>query len=145
VLQFTAPTHDLKRKENFLTSRDFTIIWEVIRPYSRKKRLYGTVYTSEVDGQFYLATLLDAFSRYVIAWKLCTTMAASDVIDTLELALTASGCTQALVRHRPQLLSDNGPSYVAGDLADWLASQKMEHIRGAPCHPPIQSKIERWH
>src|SRR5689334_25344885 len=72
-------------------------------------------------------------------------MAASDVTDTLELALTASGCTQARVRHRPRLLSDNGPSYIAGDLADWLASQTMEHIRGAPCHPQTQGKIERWH
>jgi transposase InsO family protein len=96
-------------------------------------------------GWFYLSTVLDDFSRYVIAWKLCTTMAASDVTDTLELALAASGCTQARVRHRPRLLSDNGPSYIAGDLADWLASQQMEHIRGAPCHPQTQGKIERWH
>jgi transposase InsO family protein len=48
-------------------------------------------------------------------------MAASDVTDTLELALAVSGCTQARVRHRPRLLSDNGPSYIAGDLADWFA------------------------
>lgn len=96
-------------------------------------------------GWFYLSTVLDDFSRYVIAWKLCTGMAASDVTDTLELALTASGCTQARVRHRPRLLSDNGPSYIAGDLADWLARQQIEHIRGAPCHPQTQGKIERWH
>lgn len=97
------------------------------------------------DRTFYLSTVLDDLSRYVIAWKLCATMAASDVTDTLELALTASGSTQARVRHRPRLLSDNGPSYIAGGLADWLASQKMEHIRGAPCHPQTQGKIERWH
>ena len=96
-------------------------------------------------GWFYLSTVLDDFSRYVIAWKLCATMAASDVTDTLELALTASGCTTARVRHRPRLLSDNGPSYIAGDLAEWLARQQIEHIRGAPCHPQTQGKIERWH
>jgi putative transposase len=96
-------------------------------------------------GWFYLSTVLDDFSRHVIAWKLCTTMAASDVTETLELALTTSGCTQARVRHRPRLLSDNGPGYIAGDLADWLARQQMEHIRGAPCHPQTQGKIERWH
>jgi transposase InsO family protein len=84
-------------------------------------------------GWFYLSTVLDDFSRYVIAWKLCTGMAASDVTDTLELALVASGCTQARVRHRPRLLSDNEPSYISGDLADWLASNSMDHIRGAPC------------
>src|SRR3712207_6609182 len=96
-------------------------------------------------GWFYLSTVLDDFSRYVIAWKLCATMAASDVTDTLELALAASGCGTARVRHKPRLLSDNGPGYIAGDLADWLAGQGMEHIRGAPCHPQTQGKIERWH
>jgi transposase InsO family protein len=96
-------------------------------------------------GWFYLSTVLDDFSRYVIAWKLCTSMAASDVTETLELALTASGCSEVRVRHRPRLLSDNGPGYIAGELADWLASNGMEHIRGAPRHPQTQGKVERWH
>ena len=38
-------------------------------------------------GWFYLSTILDDFSRYIIAWKLCTTMKADDVTDTLELAV----------------------------------------------------------
>jgi putative transposase len=96
-------------------------------------------------GWFYLSTVLDDFSRYVIAWKLCTGMATSDVTDTLELALAASGCTQARVRHTPRLLSDNGPSYISSDLASWLTSNGMDHVRGAPCHPQTQGKIERWH
>jgi transposase InsO family protein len=96
-------------------------------------------------GWFYLSTVLDDFSRYIISWKLCTSMAARDVTDTLELALAASGCDQARVQHRPRLLSDNGPSYVAGDLAEWLADNGMDHVRGAPCHPQTQGKIERWH
>ena len=58
-------------------------------------------------GWYYLSTILDDFSRYVIAWKLCTTMRAKDVTETLELALGASGCDQPTVLHRPRLLSDN--------------------------------------
>ncbi len=96
-------------------------------------------------GWFYLSTILDDFSRYIIAWKLCTTMKAEDVTDTLELALQASGCDQANVVHKPRLLSDNGSSYIAGDLADWLEDRNMEHVRGAPYHPQTQGKIERWH
>lgn len=96
-------------------------------------------------GWFYLSTILDDYSRYVIAWKLCTTMKASDVTETLELALTASGCDQVNVRHRPRLLSDNGASYIAGELADWLDDKGMDHVRGAPYHPQTQGKIERWH
>ncbi len=96
-------------------------------------------------GWFYLSTILDDFSRYIIAWKLCTTMKASDVTDTLELALQASGCDQANVVHRPRLLSNNGSSYISGDLAEWLDDQNMDHVRGAPYHPQTQGKIERWH
>src|SRR6266540_646197 len=58
----------------------------------------------------------------VIGWGwfyLCTTMKAEDVTHTLELALTVSGCDQARVVHKPRLLSDNGPSYVSGELAEW--------------------------
>ncbi|MCP4933219.1 MAG: IS3 family transposase [bacterium] len=96
-------------------------------------------------GWFYLSTILDDFSRYIIAWKLCTTMKASDVTDTLELALQASGCDQVNVVHKPRLLSDNGSSYISGDLAQWLDDKDMDHVRGAPYHPQTQGKIERWH
>jgi putative transposase len=96
-------------------------------------------------GWFYLSTILDDFSRYIIAWKLCTTMKAEDVTGTLNLALAASGYNSARVMQRPRLLSDNGPCYVAGELAEWLQDRDIDHIHGAPCHPQTQGKIERWH
>ena len=96
-------------------------------------------------GWMYLSTILDDFSRYIIAWKLCTTMKTSDVTETLSLALQASGCDQAHIAHKPRLLSDNGSSYVSGELAEWLGDKKMGHVRGAPYHPQTQGKIERWH
>ena len=109
-------------------------------------------------GWCYLSTILDDFSRYIVVpmpgrriansprrGKLCTTMRAGDVTASLEMALEASGCDQATVVHRPRLLSDNGSSYVAGDLAAWLDERNMTHIRRAPHHPQTQGKIERWH
>ena len=96
-------------------------------------------------GWFYRSTILDDFSRYVIAWKLCTTMKACDVTATLEQALAAAGLDSATVKHRPRLLSDNGSSYIAGELADWMDDHGMRHVRGAPYHPMTQGKIERWH
>ena len=92
-------------------------------------------------GWFYLSTVLDDYSRYIISWKLCTNMRAEDVTDTLELALQASGCDQIHVVHKPRLLSDNGSSYVSGDLAEWLQDKGMKHSRGAPYHPQTQGKI----
>ena len=59
--------------------------------------------------------------------------------------LKASGCDQTKVVHKPRLLSDNGSSYISGDLAEWLEDQKIDHVRGAPHHPQTQGKIERWH
>jgi putative transposase len=52
-------------------------------------------------GGMYLSTILDDYSRYIIAWKLCSTMRAEDVTDTLDMALAASGCDQAHVHHKP--------------------------------------------
>ena len=96
-------------------------------------------------GWFYLSTVLDDYSRYILAWKLCDGMTASDVSDTLSLAPESSGLESAKVHHRPRLLSDNGPSYVSAELRDWLDDQGMGHTRGAPYHPMTQGKIERWH
>ena len=96
-------------------------------------------------GWFYLSTVLDDYSRYIITWKLCTGMAASDVQDTLDQALAETGLDQVNVVHRPRLLSDNGPCYVSGELAAYLEDKGMPHTRGAPYHPQTQGKIERWH
>ena len=75
----------------------------------------------------------------------CAAMRVNDVTDTLELALTASGRDRARVVYKPRLLSDNGSSYISSDLAEWLKDRGIVHIRGAPCHPQTQGKIERWH
>ena len=72
-------------------------------------------------------------------------MKTSDVTETLNMALQASGCDQAHVVHKPQLLSDNGSSYISEGLADYIKDQGMSHVRGAPYHPQTQGKIERWH
>jgi transposase InsO family protein len=96
-------------------------------------------------GWYYLSTVLDDFSRFILSWRLCTTMSASDVSDTLDDALCFAELDQIKVKHKPRLLSDNGPSYIAGELAEYLEAQGMSHTRGRPYHPQTQGKIERWH
>jgi transposase InsO family protein len=133
----TAPAHVVIRAANEF--RDKT---------TRPNELWQTdfTYLKVIGwGWFYLSTILDDYSRYIIAWKLCTTMKAEDVTGTLELALDASGCNSATVVQKPRLLSDNGASYVATDLAEYLKDKHMDHVRGAPHHPQTQGKIERWH
>ena len=96
-------------------------------------------------GWYYLSTVLDDYSRYIIAWTLSTGMAASDVKETLDLAVEKTGVTDARVRHRPRLLSDNGPAYVSNELKTYLAEKEIDHTRGRPYHPMTQGKIERYH
>jgi transposase InsO family protein len=96
-------------------------------------------------GWYYLSTVLDDFSRYIIAWKLSPTMGATDVTETLDEALAITGVDQVRVKHRPRLLSDNGSAYVSGELRDYLGERRMAHTRGRPYHPQTQGKIERYH
>jgi putative transposase len=72
-------------------------------------------------------------------------MGAIDVTETLDQAIAITGIDQVKVRHRPRLLSDNGPAYVSGELRDYLKDRKMDHTRGRPYHPQTQGKIERYH
>ena len=96
-------------------------------------------------GWYYLSTVLDDFSRYIIAWLLTETMAADDVKNTLDLAINKTGISGAQVRHRPRLLSDNGPCYLSQELGNYLEEHGMMHTRGRPYHPMTQGKIERYH
>jgi transposase InsO family protein len=96
-------------------------------------------------GWFFLSTVLDDYSRRILSWKLFTTMNAEDVQVSLDMAIAETGTDQVIVKHRPRLLSDNGPCYVSGELKKYLKTREMDHTRGAPYHPQTQGKIERYH
>ena len=146
-----ASTYRILKAHDLITSPAFIVI-KAANEFKDKTTAINQLWQTDFTylkiigwGWFYLSTILDDYSRYIISWKLCTNMRAEDVTDTLDLALAASGCDQVHVVHKPRLLSDNGSSYVSSDLADWLKDKGMKHSRGAPYHPQTQGKIERWH
>ena len=96
-------------------------------------------------GWYYLSTVLDDYSRFILSWYLTKTMTANDVKITLDRAIEKTGVHQVTVKHKPRLLSDNGPSYLSKELKDYLENQQIKHTRGAPFHPMTQGKIERYH
>jgi putative transposase len=96
-------------------------------------------------GWYYLGTVLDDYSRYVISWRLFLSMSADDVKELLDEAVAKTGVDRVSVKHRPRLLSDNGPCYVSKSLAEWLQENEIGHTRGKPYHPMTQGKIERYH
>jgi putative transposase len=136
---------------DLLASPDFTVIRaaeKFAHPTYRVHELWQTDFTYFKIigwGWHFLATILDDFSRYIIAWKLYTTMNAEDVKDLLEEAVRKTGVGHVAVRYRPRLLSDNGSCYLSKDLAEYLANKGMDHTRGKPYHPMTQGKIERYH
>src|SRR5882757_991194 len=146
-----ASVYRLLKAHDLITSPAFILMKAADRfaqPTTARNQLWQTdfTYLRVIGwGWFYLSTVLDDFSRYILAWKLCTTMTATDVSETLVMALRSSGLERVRVRHRPRLLSDNGPSYLSAQLGAWLAEHGMTHTRGKPYHPMTQGKIERYH
>ena len=146
-----ASTYRILNAHDLITSPAFIVI-KAAKEFTDKTTAINQLWQTDFTylkvlgwGWFYLSTILDDYSRYIISWKLCTNMRTQDVKDTLDLALEASGCDQVHVVHKPRLLSDNGSSYVSGELAEWLQDKDIKHSRGAPYHPQTQGKIERWH
>jgi len=133
----TSPTHIvLSAKDRF------------DQPTRRVHELWQTdfTYLRVIDwGWYYLATILDDYSRFVIAWELRGGMSAEDVTAVLDLAVERSGVAGVPVRHRPRLLTDNGSAYISGDLREYLEGRGLTHTRGRPYHPMTQGKIERYH
>ena len=136
---------------DLITSPDYVVLSasdSFTNPTRRIHELWQTDFTYFKVigwGWYYLTSVLDDYSRYIIAWKLYTTMAASDVKEVLDLAIEKAGVMGVPVKHRPRLLSDNGPCYLSKELKEYLDRQGMEHTRGAPYHPMTQGKIERYH
>jgi len=117
-------------------------------PTKRVNEMWQTDFTQflVVDwGWYYLSTVLDDYSRYILSYTLSTTMKAQDAEKTLKIALAKAEIEKVKVYHKPRLLSDNGPAYHSRELAEFLTERRIKHIHGAPYHPMTQGKIERWH
>ncbi len=118
------------------------------RPTRRVHELWQTDFTYfkvVAWSWYYLLTVLDDYSRYILGWKLFTGMATRDVTEVLDRAIEDTGVEQIQVRHRPRLLSDNGPCFISRELREYLSEREMKHTRGKPYHPMTQGKIERYH
>jgi putative transposase len=93
-------------------------------------------------GWYYLSTILDDYSRFIVHWELCKTMRAEDVQRTVEQGMLKAGLAEG---QRPKLLSDNGACYVASELKEYLQTVGVKQVHGKLCHPQTQGKIERYH
>ena len=124
VMSASDSFHDKTTRVNQMWQTDFTYF-----------KIFGW-------GWYYLSTILDDYSRFIVTWKLCSTMKAEDVTMTLDEALMVADLKD---NNPPKLLSDNGSCYISHELADYLQEKDIKHVRGRPLHPQTQGKIERYH
>jgi len=96
-------------------------------------------------GYYYLVTVMDDYSRFILAWKLQRDMSANSLIEVIQEAVDATGMTEVPVEDRTKLLSDNGAGYVCRAFRDYLHLVGIRHILAAPFHPQTNGKLERYH
>jgi len=95
-------------------------------------------------GYYYLVTVMDDYSRFILAWKLQKDMSANSLIEVIQEAVDATGMTDVPVEDRTKLLSDNGAGYVSKAFRDYLRLVGIGHILAAPFHPQTNGKVERY-
>ena len=95
-------------------------------------------------GYYYLVTVMDDYSRFILAWKLQKDMSANSLIEVVQKAVDATGMTDVTVEDRTKLLSDNGAGYVSRAFRDYLRLVGIGHILAAPFHPQTNGKLERY-
>ena len=96
-------------------------------------------------GWYYLVTVMDDYSRFILAWELKTDMASLSLIDVVQKAVDATGMTEVPVEDRTVLLSDNGAGYLSKQFGEYLRLLGIRHILASPYHPQTNGKIERYH
>ena len=96
-------------------------------------------------GWYYLVTVMDDYSRFILAWELKSDMASNSLIDVVQKAVDATSMTDVPVEDRTMLLSDNGSGYISRQFGDYLRLVGIRHILASPFHPQTNGKIERYH
>lgn len=130
----TPPVYDLIRASNEFKDKTNRVneMWQTDFTYFK---IIGW-------GWYYLSTVLDDYSRFIIHWQLGPTMKETDVEDTINTAMIKSNLKP---NEKPKLLSDNGSCYIASDFKEYTKTNEIKHIRGRVRHPQTQGKIERYH
>ncbi|MCJ7515255.1 MAG: IS3 family transposase, partial [Dehalococcoidia bacterium] len=95
-------------------------------------------------GYYYLVTVMDDYSRFILGWKLQKDMSANSLIEVVQEAVDATGMTDVPVEDRTRLLSDNGAGYVSRAFRNYLNLVGIGHILAAPFHPQTNGKVERY-
>jgi putative transposase len=122
---------------NRAETRKGTGFQQPLRPH---EHWHADISYVNVCGTFYyLVSVLDGWSRYLVHWELRESMREADVEIVLQRA------REAFSQATPRIISDNGPQFVARDFKEFIRLSGMTHVRTSPYYPQSNGKLERWH
>jgi transposase InsO family protein len=111
-----------------------------VQPLAAHQHWHVDVSYINIAGTFYyLCSLLDGYSRYLVHWELRQSMTEKDVETIVQ---------RGLEKHpgkRPRIISDNGPQFIARDFKEFIRLTGITHVRTSPHYPQSNGKLERWH
>jgi len=126
--------------------------FKAAKEYRRKTRHRNELWATDcchlkvIDwGWYYLVTVLDDYSRFILGWDLKADMAGGSLSDVVQQAVDFTGMTDVPVENRTVLLSDNGSGYISQQFNEYLRLVGIKHINASPFHPQTNGKIERYH
>jgi putative transposase len=111
-----------------------------VQPLAAHDHWHVDISYLNVAGTFYyLTSVLDGFSRYIVHWEIREAMTEADVETVVQRALEKHpGVT-------PRIISDNGPQFIARDFKEFIRLAGITHVRTSPYYPQSNGKLERWH
>jgi len=110
------------------------------QPTGPHKHWHTDISYINIDGTFYyLSTILDGYSRYIVHWEIRKQMTEQDVETIIQRA------REKFPDAKPRIISDNGPQYIAKDFKSFIKTCGMTHVRTSPYYPQSNGKVERWH
>ena len=111
-----------------------------VQPLRPHEHWHVDVSYINIAGTFYfLCSLLDGYSRYLVHWELRETMKEPEVETIVQRGL------EKFSGERPRIISDNGPQFIARDFKEFIRLAGMTHVRTSPFYPQSNGKLERWH
>ena len=111
-----------------------------VQPLTAHQHWHVDISYLNVAGTFYfLISLLDGFSRYIVHWEIREKMEESDVETVVQRAL------EKYPAEKPRIISDNGPQFIAKDFKQFVRLMGLTHVRTSPYYPQSNGKLERWH
>lgn len=137
------------RREGLVKRQEFQI--EAAKEYHTKTTHPHQMWATDASyfkvvgwGYYYLVTVLDDYSRFILGWRLQKDMSADSLIEVVQKAVDVTGMTDVPIANRTKLLSDNGSGYISRAFRDYLHLVGIGHIRSAPFHPQTNGKVERY-